>query len=70
MSNDYKKTNLTKTIIENVPHPDKGQIILRDAKLPGFGVLIGKSKKTYIVEKRVNGRNKSPIVIGLTVEGY
>lgn len=34
-----------------------GQVLIRDTKLPGFGLRVGTNAAAYFVEKRVDGRN-------------
>jgi integrase len=46
---------LTNKFVSSVPHPDKGQIIFRDDRLPGFGLRVTPGSKTYVVEARLNG---------------
>jgi hypothetical protein len=46
---------LTKKFVNSVPFPERGQIILRDDSLPGFGLRVTPGSKTYVVEGRVNG---------------
>lgn len=46
---------LTKKFVDSVPNPDKGQIIFRDDRLPGFGLRVTPGSKTYVVEARVQG---------------
>lgn len=55
--------NLTKRIIDQTACPEKGQTFLRDRSLPGFGLRLTKGSKVFILEKRINGRNRR-IVIG------
>jgi len=56
------KLKLTKSGVEKLPHykssPDKAknQELYWDTELAGFGLRVTGSSKTYIVEKRVNGR--------------
>ncbi len=54
--------NLTKRIIDQTACPESGQIFLRDKSLPGFGVRLTKGAKTFILEKRINGRNKRMVI--------
>jgi integrase len=46
---------LTKSFVKNISFPERGQIIIRDDQLPGFGLRVTPGSKTYIVEARVNG---------------
>jgi hypothetical protein len=46
---------LTNSFVSTLPFPDKGQVFYRDSSLTGFGLRITPSKRTYIVEARVNG---------------
>ena len=46
---------LTKKFVDSVSCPDKGQVIFRDDRLPGFGLRLTPGSKTYVVEARVNG---------------
>lgn len=48
--------NLTAEFVRDLPFVDSGQRLFYDTKLTGFGVKVGKTKKTYIVERRVKGR--------------
>jgi hypothetical protein len=47
---------LTKRAVDQLPFAVRGQILYRDAEQPGFGLLIGRTTKTYTAEKRVRGR--------------
>jgi integrase len=46
---------LTQKFVDSVPYPDKGQIIFRDDRFPGFGLRVTPGSKTYVVEARVQG---------------
>ena len=57
------KLKLTKSGVENLPYyqppqdrPNKNQELYWDTELAGFGLRVTGASKTYIVEKRVNGR--------------
>lgn len=45
---------LTKSVIDRLPFAEKGQIYHWDSDFPGFGIRIGASAKSYVVERRVN----------------
>ncbi len=47
---------LTKTTVDKLPYPEKGQIFYRDSELKGFGLRATKNCKTYIVETSVKGK--------------
>jgi integrase len=51
------KKNLTKTVVEALPLPEKKgkQVLVWDAKLNGFGVRLTPAGRVYIVQGRVNG---------------
>ena len=51
-----KATLTTKAAVTAIPHPEKGQTIHWDTELTGFGVLAGARQKTFILERRVNGK--------------
>jgi integrase len=52
-------------MIDTTKVPPKGQVILRDSELKGFGVRISPESSAYVVEARVNGKN-TRITIGKT----
>ncbi len=62
--NDTKKPaspdrdKLTKTTVEKLPLPDKGQVIVWDPKLSGFGVRLTPGGRAYIAQGRVCGRTR------------
>ena len=41
---------LTKRNIDRLPFTESGQIIYWDTDLPGFGLLVGKRSKTFLVQ--------------------
>ncbi len=45
---------LTKTVVESIKLPGKGQIFLWDIELKGFGVRLTPTARTYIVQGRVS----------------
>ena len=62
---------LTHKLVEKTPCPETGQTFLRDDSLAGFGVRLTQGSKTFILERRILGRNRR-MTIGpfgpLTVE--
>jgi integrase len=52
-----KTIKITKSVVEQLPHPTKGQDFYRDQTLVGFGLYAGVQSKTYYVEKRINGKS-------------
>lgn len=52
-----EKVKLTKTAVESLPPPAKGEKLYWDKDLPGFGVRVtANGVRSYIVQGRVNGR--------------
>lgn len=51
-----KATLTTKKSVDDIPHPEKGQTVHWDTALTGFGVLVGARAKTFVLERRVNGK--------------
>lgn len=49
---------LTRRAIDELPHPEAGQIFYRDTALPGFGLRVGTQSKVYFAEGQVNGRTR------------
>lgn len=49
---------LTRRVIDEIPHPPRGQIFYRDMLLTGFGLRVGRQSKVYFAEGRVNQRNR------------
>ena len=52
-----QSVNITKTAVEKEPLPATGQLILRDARLKGFGErIMASGARSFILEKRIDGR--------------
>ncbi|MCB9990465.1 MAG: integrase family protein [Rhodospirillales bacterium] len=47
---------ITKTAIDKIPYTKQGQEIFFDTELKGFGVVVGKKSKTYIVQSYVGNQ--------------
>ncbi|MCB4455829.1 integrase family protein [Leisingera sp. McT4-56] len=58
---------LNASVIDALPNPETGQRIYYDSKLPGFGVRITKSAKSYIAEARVSGRKRRVTIASVGV---
>lgn len=52
------RIKLTTTCVRELEHPEVGQVIYFDTKLSGFGLRVGRSKKSYFAEKRVDRRTR------------
>lgn len=50
------KIHITKTAVESLPTPVKGQIDYFDDSMKGFGVRVSATCKTYFTMRRVNGK--------------
>jgi integrase len=48
--------SLNKRTIDAIAHPAAGQILYRDASLPGFGLRVGTTSKVFFVEGQVRRR--------------
>jgi integrase len=57
------KQKLTKTLVDGIPFSEDKQLIVWDTQLVGFGILIGKTKKSYIAQANVHGKSRR-ITIG------
>lgn len=49
---------LTQKLIETVKLPNEGQVIIRDSVLRGFGLRATPGALSFIVEARINGKNR------------
>lgn len=49
---------LTRTAVDALPFAAGGQVLYRDAILPGFGLRVGSRSKVYFAEKQVKGRTR------------
>ena len=56
MANRTTAIKLTKRLIDATACPIAGQRFLRDIEIPGFAVRLSPGAKTFILEKRVQGR--------------
>ncbi len=51
-----EKIKLTKTSVESIAFTKSGQVFLWDRDLPGFGLRVGTGSKTFIAERRIDGK--------------
>lgn len=52
------KTKLKKTVVEALELPGKGQVFVWDTELTGFAVKLTPTGRTYVAERRVNGKTR------------
>lgn len=53
-----QKVRLTKSLVDRTPLPTSGQLFLRDTDLVGFALRLTPGSRAFILEKRIDGRNK------------
>lgn len=53
---NFVYTKLTKLCVDKAPYPEAGQTFVRDAELKGFALRLTPGSKSFIVEKRVDGK--------------
>src|SRR5579859_1511095 len=56
------KIKITKTTVDALSFTERGQANYTDAALPGFGVYVGQSSKTYFVQRDLRGRTVKLII--------
>jgi len=49
------KAEISKSVAENTTLPKRGQVIIWDSEIKGFGLRLTPGARTYIVQARVNG---------------
>jgi integrase len=57
------KLKLTKTTVEALPLTQKGQVVYFDTLLPGFGVYVGMTGRSYFAQRQI-GRKTCRVTIG------
>jgi len=59
------RVKLTKSVVANLPVPDKAQAFIWDSVLKGFGVRVSRAGvKTYIVQFKVRGGKERRMAVG------
>lgn len=59
------RIKLTKTVVANLPTPDKAQAFTWDSVLKGFGVRVSRAGvKTYVVQFKVRGGKERRMAVG------
>ena len=51
-----RQFKITKRLVDSLEHPDRGQILHWDSELPGFGLCVGRTAKSYLVQRDIAGR--------------
>ena len=66
-----KNSRITKTCVDKINLPSSGQTFIRDDLLKGFALRVTPGSKSFIVEKRIDGKNRRITLgryPGITVE--
>jgi integrase len=58
------QAKITKTVVDKVVPPIRGQSIIWDTELKGFGLRVTPSRKTYVAQSRVAGKSRR-VTLGL-----
>ena len=48
--------SLTQSLAEKIPYVSAGQVFVRDSELPGFALRVTKASKSFVFERRIQGR--------------
>ena len=59
MSRTSERLKLSKTTVESLPAPERGEALYWDRDLSGFGVRITRTARSYVVQARVKGTGTS-----------
>lgn len=51
-----KKTKFTKTFVEKIPFPERGQKLYWDTEINGFGIVVGRKTKSFVAQRDIRGR--------------
>ncbi len=52
-----KKIKISATTVKKISNPESGQDFYWDTVLQGFGLRVGAKKKSYIAQKKINGKD-------------
>jgi hypothetical protein len=60
-TNIPRRAELTDDFVKKLPFTDKGQLLIRDTKLPGFFLVLGARSKTYTAaaDATIDGKRQS-----------
>ena len=51
-----RRVRITKRFVDSLEHPERGQMFHWDSELPGFGLRVGRTAKSYVVQRDIAGR--------------
>ena len=52
------KQKLTKLTVDSIPLSESGRVLVWDTEIPGFGLVVGKRTKSFVVQCDLHGRSK------------
>src|SRR5262245_51299659 len=58
---------ITNSVVDRIPLVQSGQILYWDADLSGFGLCVGATAKSYIVQRTMGGRGLSRRTVRITI---
>ena len=61
------RVKITKAVVDRAPLSNHGQRFLWDTELPGFGLCIGTTSKTYLVQRTMGGRGPNRATVKVRI---
>lgn len=62
-----KSIKLTKSVVDRLPLVSGRQVLYWDSELPGFGLCVGATSKSYLVQRTQGGRGPSRRTVKITI---
>jgi integrase len=62
-----KPIKLTKSVVDHLPLVTGAQVLYWDSELPGFGLCVGATSKSYLVQRTLGGRGPRRQTVRITI---